>query len=651
VSAMRFSPDGQTLLTVSQDFLLRLWETKTGRLLREVRPDSRSVSSRAAIAFSPDGKQIAFSGSQRTDGDPPGYDPVRLIVDATSGNEVRRLPMTHRGSDHAEAFTPDGKSLISLASSGVLRVEEIASGKELLQKQLPRDVMASLAVSPAGKVVAIWSGPNSRTVYLWDWQSGDEPREVEMPRERIRWLAFNPEGNRLAAAGDLKPFVCEWDVATGRLWNQINLRDDITPLGLAFSPDGRMIAVSDSGNQRGKNGSGGVLLLEHGTGKLLRELLTPGAAVGRVVFSPDGRRLAAAGGVAVHVWNLPGGEEVAAGSDGHQNELAQIATAPGGLIATAGGDHTVRVWDASTGVERRRLPHGNMVRAIAVSPGGRFLASSSLDDFVRLWDIQSGKEVYKLPGHGALGGRRAVGFTPDGRRFLSWGDDLYLRIWDVKSGKVLIENAVRPPGVARAGDVGPAGRELRLMMMGPPAFTPDGQRLVAAMGGFLHIIETATGRIENSVKHASGPILTALAVAPDGRTFATSASGQSIQRNLPDGQVQSTTPNHHPVCLFELPTGRLVHELDMPTDSPGPVAFSADGKLLAIGFGRGRGEVRLLDLATWKTVAVLTDFGSKPHAMTFSADGKSLITGLNDGTALVWDLARVLARGARKEKR
>jgi hypothetical protein len=47
---------------------------------------------------------------------------------------------------------------------------------------------------------------------------------------------------------------------------------------------------------------------------------------------------------------------------------------------------------------------------------------------------------------------------------------------------------------------------------------------------------------------------------------------------------------------------------------------------------------------------VLTDFDSKPHVITFAADGTSLITGLNDGTALVWNLARVLASGARKEE-
>ncbi len=650
VSAMRFSPDGQTLVTVSRDWLLRLWETKTGRLLHEVLPGSGSASSSVGIAFSPDGKQIALSGMERAGGDKPGYEPVRLVVDATSGREMRRLPATDRDVILALDFTPDGKSLMSLAHSGVFRIEEIDSGAEILRREFPRDGTGSLALSPDGNLVAIWTGANTKKLYLWDWQGADEPREVKVPRQRINGPVFSPDGKTLLAWDNLGRFVYEWDVATGDLKNEIALRDDVFPNGAAFSPDGQTIAVSDYGNQRGKNFSGGVLLIERATGKLVRGLPTPGTSAKEVVFSTDGRWLAAVGGVGVHVWDWRTGEEVAAGSAGHRGEIDQIATAPGGLIATASDDHTVRLWDAATGTERRRLPHGHWVRAIAVSPDGQFLASSSLDDSVRLWDISSGKEVYKLPGHGLHGSRRTVGFTPDGRRFLSYGDDLYLRIWDVRTGKALTENAVRPPGVAEAGDVDPAGREMRGLMLGPAAFTPDGQHLVATLGGSFHIIETATGRVEKSVEHPGGHVMS-LAVAPDGRTFATSGWGRPIRRNLPDGRVQSTTPNHHPVCLFELATGRLVRELEMPTDFAGPVAFSADGKLLAIGFGRGRGEVRLMDLATWETVAVLTDFGSKPHVMTFSADGKSLITGLNDGTALVWDLARVLAQRAPKEER
>lgn len=389
VDAMRFAPDGQTLITVSEDFVLRLWETKTGRLLHQALLGPGSVAGRPGIAFSPDGKQIALSGMQRAAGGKPGYDPVRLVVDAATGNEVSRLPARINDSDLALAFTPDGKSLISLGYKGILRIEEIRSGVEQLHRDFPRDGTGTLVVSPAGKLVAIWSGANTQKLYLWGWQGADEPRGVKVPRQSIGNLVFSPDGKSLLACDDYKPFVYEWDVATGDLTHEFTLRDDVTPRGLAVSPDGQTIAVSDSGNHRDKGFSGGVLLLGRGSGKLVRELPTPGAEAMDVVFSPDGRWLSASGGVGVHVWEWQTGAEVAAGSAGHQGEIAEIATAPGGLIATASRDHTVRLWDAATGVERRRLPHRAWVRAIAVSPDGRFLASSSLDDTVRLWDIGS----------------------------------------------------------------------------------------------------------------------------------------------------------------------------------------------------------------------------------------------------------------------
>ena len=109
----------------------------------------------------------------------------------------------------------------------------------------------------------------------------------------------------------------------------------------------------------------------------------------------------------MHVWNTQNGQEVAAGAVGHHGEIPQRSRQRrGGRIATAGDDHTVRIWDAATGKELRRFEHGNWVRALAFSSDGRLVASSSLDDTVRLWDVDRGKEVFKLPGHGRLGGWR-----------------------------------------------------------------------------------------------------------------------------------------------------------------------------------------------------------------------------------------------------
>ncbi len=252
VNAMRFSRDGQTLLTVSQDFLLHLWETKTGRLLHQVVPGSGSASSRVGIVFSPDGTQIALSGMERAKGDKPGYDPVRLVVDAATGKEVSRLPVRADDNDLALAFTPDGKSLISLGDSGVLRIEEITSGVELLHREFPRDGTGSLVLSPDGKLVAIWNGADTRKLYLWDWQGAEEPREVKVTRQRVGRLAFSPDGTALLGCGGLEPFVCEWDVATCDLKHEIELRDDINLTGLAMTPDGQTIAVSEIGQPAGQ---------------------------------------------------------------------------------------------------------------------------------------------------------------------------------------------------------------------------------------------------------------------------------------------------------------------------------------------------------------------------------------------------------------
>src|SRR5262249_57931060 len=73
---------------------------------------------------------------------------------------------------------------------------------------------------------------------------------------------------------------------------------------------------------------------------------------------------------------------------------------------------------------------------LAVSPDGKLVAAAGQDKLVRLWDADKGNEVRVLRGH--AGDVSAVAFTPDGKRILTGGDDKTVRLWDVGSGAEII---------------------------------------------------------------------------------------------------------------------------------------------------------------------------------------------------------------------
>ena len=109
----------------------------------EHRPLARRGTSRPCLSFrrcllSRRVAQVALSASQRIGGEQPGFEIVRRLVDTSFGKELRRLPPSNQDQDLAMAFSPDRTLLFSIGSDGVLRIEETASGTELLQQKIPR---------------------------------------------------------------------------------------------------------------------------------------------------------------------------------------------------------------------------------------------------------------------------------------------------------------------------------------------------------------------------------------------------------------------------------------------------------------------------------------------------------------------------------
>jgi WD40 repeat protein len=616
IAAAAFLPDGKTVVSLQHSSPIEIWEARTGRLLREI--DTGRFSAGWAYAFARGASRLAVGG-HLADARHEGGAVVR-VFDTASGKVLRTVERKPLDGAHAVALSPDGKLLFSLGREGKLRLEEVATGKELLTRQFPRDVGATLAVSPDGTTLALASGPNTQKLFVWKWQAREEPRSLRTGQERGNALAFSPDGKLLADCSDIDPTVRVWDLPSGRLLHKLELPDHepYRHNHVAFSPDGKVLAAAG-----GTNDQHGVNLWDPATGKFLKRL---DVGDGALAFSPDGTLLAAGS----RVWDFRAGKELSANAEAHRGVVERVAAGPGGVVVTGAGDDTIRVWDADTGRQRLCLAHGGWIRDLALSPDGSRLVSSSLGDSVCLWDAATGRQIYRLAGHGRRGGRRAVAFAPDGKSFLSWGDDMYLRKWDVRTGKAVLEHALRPTGIRVLDEEedDPRQRELLAFTLGSGRFTPDGKHLILEAGGRFFVFDAATGKelrhFPGEGRHAFG-----LAVSPDSRLLLTSGWGE-----------REWAPRKHPVVWWDLARGKQRNRILVPGGSGGPVAFSPSGKLFAVASARPDGGIRLVEMLTGREVRKLAGFRGEVRSLAFFPDGRRLVSGMQDGSALIWDLVR-----------
>jgi WD40 repeat protein len=322
-----------------------------------------------------------------------------------------------------------------------------------------------------------------------------------------------------------------------------------------------------------------------------------------VSFDPKGTVLASAGwDGTIKLWDVKSGRELRS-LVGHAGGIYRaVFSSDGEQIASASRDGTVKIWNTKTGSNTGTVVAESLsVKSVAWSPDGRFLASSGNDGVVKLWDASSLKELRVMKHEwreGRPGLTNTVLFSPDGKTIAARNWDGTVSLWQVSTAHEELILALVDSTAA----------------ISSIAFTHDG-RLVAASdeGGKVKFWEVASGKLVRTLQSPSVQGMTiqivSLTFSPDGQWLATGEARVNGARAEYNGIIK----------LWDLKSGRVMREAVAHVMEPDSLAFSPDGRLLASGGADGGVKLWDTSLKEVRTLSVSPLASRRIKAMSFNA--------------------------------
>lgn len=167
----------------------------------------------------------------------------------------------------------------------------------------------------------------------------------------------------------------------------------------------------------------------------VKTLATPEGKINALHFSADGSKLVAATGISglkgeAIVFATKSGEVLKTIGEGtHRDILFDAEFSPDGtLLATAGYDRDIHLWDLASGkLLRSMTAHNGAVYDLAFSPDGTVIASASGDGTCKIWQVATGERLDTLNQPEAEQFR--IAFTPDSQHIVAAGADSRIRLW------------------------------------------------------------------------------------------------------------------------------------------------------------------------------------------------------------------------------
>lgn len=224
VTSISFLPDSEQILTKCGDNTVRQWDLTEGKLKRQLSGHQPQIT---GFAASPDGSKMAF-------GDDKG---LIVVWDLELGQRLHRLD-GHDRIVRSVCFAKDGQRLVSGSSDRSVKMWDLQEGKILRTYEGHTERVTATAISPNGRLIA--SGSSDQTIRIWDAEGGEEFRRFQKHRAAIEQLLFTPDGRELFSAGQ-DSLIMHWDLVKGEFVR--DFREHTNGVNcMAMSNDGKLIA-------------------------------------------------------------------------------------------------------------------------------------------------------------------------------------------------------------------------------------------------------------------------------------------------------------------------------------------------------------------------------------------------------------------------
>ncbi len=566
-----------------------------------------------------------------------------LPLMAGSGGAPEIFPQTgHVGWVSTATLSPDGKRLLSGGWSGLIKLWDVRSGREVRTLKGDSTNIMCLEFTPDGLRAASLGTDN--TIIYWDLATGEALRTWDVGSGLGGSLAFLANGRQILFSRMRE--VRLLDVATGKdLAAPVNNQADPSRDDLEFSPDGRFVVTQPmfkAGSPREVQ-----RLWDFRNHRVIRDL--PNGLGFPAAFTPDGARILSHLGMddltlqdtltGRVLWSVPL----------LKKSPDQLMICEDGSRAVTAADGFARVWNVANGAELQALSIPRGMKLLALSRDGRkalFKDQDFVNPTYQIYETQRGQLLETL-NETKKESWDTVAFSADGQFLVLAGGaglvrkDLHTGLPDQRfqgDGMSVSSLACAPDRnlAAVAEELTIAvwdlarGTCLRSFRMGTAAvsmgFAPGGKLLATGhLDGTLSLWDTGTGREQAHVAAHRGTLL-GMAFSPDGSLLATAGNDGLVR--LWDGRTGA------PVRNLE---GHLLQKAGVNDTFTGvdAVAFSPDGARIAS--AGVDGTLRIWDAATGKALETLRGHDQEVMAVAFAGKGRFLVSGGRDHTVRLWE--------------